>query len=127
MTVEDVAEWTQHTKVCIAACDKALTHMPDIDPTGEKIFTFKEVAARGKQRFDLRIDMDATAVAGLQAKLANASWLPFVASILGGPYRLWVSVVYSRPGADAQVCTSASFLAEIWVSSPQKLSIFTIY
>lgn len=71
------------------------------------IFTFREVAARGRHRFDARLDVgplwqDAAAEA-LRGFMLRAPWVPAVHSILGTNPETITSVVYSRPGADAQV------------------------
>lgn len=72
------------------------------------IFTFREIAARGRHRFDLRLDVGPhwqCQQHHLQAVLQSAPWLPVVHEILGEDVVSIISVVYSMPGADAQVGT----------------------
>lgn len=76
-----------------------------------KIFNFAEIAARGRHRFDLRLDVGPLwqrRQDRLQAAMHAAPWLPVVHEILGEDVVSIISVVYSMPGADAQVWPSPS-------------------
>eukprot|EP00892_Ulva_mutabilis_P011970 jgi/Ulvmu1/9145/UM005_0243.1 len=70
------------------------------------IFTFREVAARGRHRFDARLDVgplwQAPPAQQLRAVLRQAPWMPVVRALLGEEAVTITSVVYARPGADAQ-------------------------
>jgi Phytanoyl-CoA dioxygenase (PhyH) len=74
-----------------------------------RIFTYREVAARGRHRFDLRLDCgpywrETCLRERLEASLKSTPWMPVVRRMLGEQIETIVSVVYAYPGADAQVC-----------------------
>jgi hypothetical protein len=113
--------WKDHVLRQIKTFD-ALLQTRGISTQNNAIFTFKEIAARGRHRFDLRLDVgphwqDEGTATTLKASLAEAPWSPIVEQILGRDLNIIISVVYSRPGADAQVCSLHSprtFLA-VWL------------
>ena len=73
---------------------------PDIE-VGTTLFAFEEMSSRGRQRFDLLFEDDHGSAAVFAAARWGA-WTPLVRAALGRDLKCQVSVVYSRPGADAQ-------------------------
>jgi hypothetical protein len=74
-----------------------------------EIFTFHEIAARGRHRFDARLDLADPAAHGMAAVLGSAPWLTVVHAVLGDDLEVLASVVFSLPGADSQVsCANAA-------------------
>jgi hypothetical protein len=62
------------------------------------------MSSRGSQRFDLLFEEE-EGVECIFDLARNGSWAELVRSVLGvKDLRCQVSVVYSRPGAEAQVC-----------------------
>jgi hypothetical protein len=91
------------------ACCEAITEMEAIlvrqglDLQNNDIFTFQEVAARGKHRFDLKLSVLDARFAVLMSQLDVAPWVSVIKLLLGEDVSRIASVIYSRPGADAQV------------------------
>lgn len=78
---------------------------------GADEFTFAEFSSRGGPRFDLLLppEGDERWTPALEpfARLARAGpWVPLVKKLLGPEYRCAASLIYSRPGAEAQACGS---------------------
>jgi hypothetical protein len=92
-----------------AAIAEAITEMEAIlvrqglDLQNNDIFTFQEVAARGKHRFDLKLSVLDARFAVLMSQLDVAPWVSVIKLLLGEDVSRIASVIYSRPGADAQV------------------------
>ena len=101
MLTGSVARWKAAVAAAIAAAELRLDQL-GVSTSDNDIFTFREIAARGKHRFDLKLDAS-EGTAALLAELADAPWMPLVRSTLGPRTTMAASVVYSRPGADAQV------------------------
>jgi ectoine hydroxylase-related dioxygenase (phytanoyl-CoA dioxygenase family) len=74
---------------------------PDLQ-LGTDLFAFVEFSSRGGQRFDLLFSEDDPASAPIFRVAKCGAWVPIVRGMLGDDFRCMASVVYSRPGADAQ-------------------------
>jgi hypothetical protein len=96
-----VQAWRVAIQAAIAIAETQLTAV-GVSTHNNSVFTFNEIAARGKHRFDLKLDLGLTSMAVLSSALAAAPWLPLVTALLGPSTTMVVSVVYSRPGADVQ-------------------------
>lgn len=97
--------WRSQVEMQVTWAHKLLTAR-SVQLTQNSIFTFREIAARGRHRFDLRLDVGPAwqhEQHCLKQTLNSAPWLPVVHSILGEDIVTIISVVYSLPGADAQV------------------------
>jgi hypothetical protein len=95
--------WRRGIAALIAATESQLAAR-GVATDNNAIFTFREIAARGRHRFDMKLDMGCAQMLPLAAWLtAAAPWLPVVQALLGHDAVCIQSVVFSRPGADAQV------------------------
>lgn len=97
--------WRAHVEQQVAWAQQLLKDN-SVPVNDNSIFTFREIAARGRHRFDLRLDIGPhwqQQQQRLEAVLQAAPWLPVVHAILGKDVVSIISVVYSIPGADAQV------------------------
>lgn len=79
-------------------------HRPEI-AVGRADFCFREIASRGRERFDLRLNDDPRILSLLEQRVleANPRMRAFLETILGSllvEIDYDVSVVYSRPGAE---------------------------
>ena len=101
--------WRQAVTTYIDRVETALAKA-GIAVHNNEIFTFQEVAARGKHRFDLRLDLATPILQEVQSMAQSAPWMPLVHKLLGVDVDVITSVVYSRPGADNQArCTPLTF------------------
>jgi hypothetical protein len=96
-----VQAWRVALQAAIAVAESQLTTL-GVPTHNNSVFTFNEIAARGRHRFDLKLDLGLTSMAMLSSALAAAPWLPLVTALLGPGTTMAASVVYSRPGADVQ-------------------------
>ena len=84
----------------IAATEGQLAqHSPGLS-IGNDMFVFKEIASRGRQRFDMLLSSTDVVFTSV-----DAPWLPVVATLMQCPLdqiKKQVSVIYSRPGAPNQ-------------------------
>jgi hypothetical protein len=97
--------WQCHVEQQVAWAQTLLARH-SVEVVENKIFTFREVASRGRHRFDLRLDVGPhwqMQRHRLEVVLQTAPWLPVVHEVLGEDVVSIISVVYSTPGADAQV------------------------
>jgi len=69
---------------------------------GSQLFRFSEASARGAHRFDLLFDLGCDSSAPLLEAVRASCWAPLVQEVLGPAATVECSVVYSRPGAQAQ-------------------------
>jgi hypothetical protein len=93
-----------HTAACnrIENAQKAVSEKrPDLH-LGTDLFAFAEFSSRGGQRFDLLFSEDDPASAPIFQAAQCGAWVPIIRALLGNDFRCMASVVYSRPGADAQ-------------------------
>ena len=74
---------------------------PDLQ-LGTDLFAFAEFSSRGGQRFDLLFSDDDPASAPVFRVAQCGAWVPIIRAVLGDDFQCMASVVYSRPGADAQ-------------------------
>lgn len=111
--------WRCHVDQQVAWAQQLLTDK-SVHVQDNSIFTFREIAARGRHRFDLRLDVGPLwqrQRQRLEALLKEAPWLPVVHAMLGEEVVSIISVVYSTPGADTQVCTGHHHLHSTAVQS----------
>jgi hypothetical protein len=97
-----LSSWRRIVKQAILVAEGQLTKK-GIAVSQNEIFTFQEIAARGKHRFDLKLDMAAPCMEQMRTMLDAAPWIGLVELLLGKHYSVLASVVYSQPGADVQV------------------------
>jgi hypothetical protein len=93
-----------HTAACIRieSAQKAVAEKrPDLQ-LGTDLFAFVEFSSRGGQRFDLLFSEDDPTSAPIFHVARCGAWVPLIRGVLGDDFRCMASVVYSRPGADAQ-------------------------
>ena len=67
---------------------------------GTQFFLFKEVSVRGRERYDLLLDLAAEPF--LAQWCAAAPWMPLIKALLGEDVQVDVSVIFARGGADDQ-------------------------
>jgi hypothetical protein len=109
LCADAISRWSAAVVNAIATAELRLALL-GTSVSDNQIFTFHEISARGKHRFDLKLDtgLDCAASSALVAELARAPWMPLICSVLGPKTTMSASVVYSRPGADAQVRPESS-------------------
>jgi hypothetical protein len=99
---ELLEEWRVTVAEAIARIETILVQRR-VNVKNNSIFTFQEIAARGKHRFDLKLDLSDPRSTTLAGQLVTAPWMPVIRLLLGDDVSTIASVVYSRPGADTQV------------------------
>jgi hypothetical protein len=91
-----------------AACQRigraehaAAQKRPDLR-LGIDLFAFSEFSSRGGQRFDLLFSEDDAESRCVFEAARTGPWVPIIRLLLGDDFQCLASVVYSRPGSEAQ-------------------------
>jgi hypothetical protein len=85
----------------IQAAERAVSLKRPELKLGLDLFAFSEFSSRGGHRFDLLFADDEASKTVFQVG-RTGPWIPAIQALLGVDFQFMVSVVYSRPGADAQ-------------------------